>query len=257
MTTSRLTARLHPPLLQLNTMASSRLLPPPRLSTTRLRHVVPHSQLTPAFITSLAATPRTLCCSPSQPPPLRLIQTAGMALTFMSSTHRHGKPRWRHRCATFLSAMTSRPLLVQTVPTRCPVHYHHRQGWEAQRVGETSPLQDHQNLRSVPPQDFHLPLLSAHLRTPIVCLAQPPRRTETTVCLLVPGVRLYAATLLVLWIVHVSEKVCALPFVLMDAVDFAPFHNQLKLSLLISECYNTTKSQTLGALGLPSELHNT
>lgn len=129
MTTFHLTARLHPPLPRLNTphtMASShrtRLLCPPLPSMTRLHHAVPHSQLTAAFIIFLAATPRTLCCSPSQPPPLRLIQTARMPLTFMSSTRRHGSPQWRHRCATFLSVTTSRPHPVQTAPTKCPAQY--------------------------------------------------------------------------------------------------------------------------------------
>lgn len=142
MTTSRLTARLHPPLPQLNTlhtMASSHStqLKLPRLpSMTRLHHAVPHSPLTAAFITSLAATRRTPCCCLSRPPPLSLTQRAATPLTFMSSTRQYGSPQLRHTCATFLSVMTSRPHLVQTVPTRCHAHCLHQQGQEAQRVGE-------------------------------------------------------------------------------------------------------------------------
>lgn len=134
MTTSPLTARPHPPRPRLNThhtTASShntRPLPPPHPSMTRLRHVVPRSQLTAAFTTSPAATPRTQCCSQSQPPPLRPIRTAGTALSSMSSTRPHGRPQWRHRCATFPSVMTSPPHLVQTVPTRCLALPHCR--WE-------------------------------------------------------------------------------------------------------------------------------
>lgn len=139
MTTSRLTARLHPPPRNTpHTMASSRstrLLRPPRPSMTRPHHAVPHSQLTAAFIIFLAATPRTLCCSPSQPPLPQLIQTAGMPPSFTSSTRRHGSPQWRHRCGTFLSVMTSLPHPVQTVPTKCPAQYQ-RQALEAQKVGE-------------------------------------------------------------------------------------------------------------------------
>lgn len=134
MTTSPLTARPHPPPPQLNTphttasSHSTRRLPPPLPSTTRLHHTVPRSQLTAAFTTSLEATPRTLCCSQSQPLPLRPIQTAGMALSSMSSTHRHGSPQWSHRCVTFPSVMISHLHLAQTVPTRCPALCQCRQG---------------------------------------------------------------------------------------------------------------------------------
>lgn len=142
MTTSPLTARPHPPPPQLNTlrtMASShstRPLPPPRPSTTRLPHVVPRSRLTAASTTSPAATPRTLWCSQSQPPPRRPIRTAGMSPSSTSSTRHRGSPQWRHRCATFQSVTISHQHLAQTVPTRCPALCRHRQGWEAQRVGE-------------------------------------------------------------------------------------------------------------------------
>ena len=125
MTTSLHTARPHPPPPQLNTprttasSLSTRPLPPPHPSTTRLHHAVPRSQLTAAFTTSLAATPRTLCCSQSQPPPHPPIWTAGTALSSMSSTHHRGSPQWRHSCATFPSVMISHPHLEQTVPTRC------------------------------------------------------------------------------------------------------------------------------------------
>ena len=142
MTTSPLIARPHPPPPRPNTPRttasshSTRPLPLPRPSTTRLHHAVPRSQLTVAFTTSLAATPRTLCCSQSQPPPLRPIQTAWMAPSSTSSTHRRGSPQWRRRCVTFPSVTISHLLLAQTVPTRCPALCRRRQGWEAQRVGE-------------------------------------------------------------------------------------------------------------------------
>ncbi len=134
MTTSPLTARPHPPPPRRNTphttasSHSTRRLPPPLPSTTRLHHAVPRSQLTAAFTSSLAATPRTLCCSQSQPPPLWPTRTAGMALSSTSSTHRRGSPRWRRRCATFPSVTISHLRLAQTVPTRCPALCRRPQG---------------------------------------------------------------------------------------------------------------------------------
>lgn len=134
MTTCPLTARPHPPPPQLNTphttasFHSTQPLPRPLPSMTRLHHVVPPSQMTVAFTTYPAATPRTQCCFQGRPPPLRLIRTLGMALTSMSSTHRHGRPQLRRRCATFPSVMISHLHLAQTVPIRCPAHRRRQRG---------------------------------------------------------------------------------------------------------------------------------
>lgn len=212
MTTFHLTACLRPPLPWLSTrrtMVSSnstklQLLRPPFM--THPPHVAPRSQTRAASITSLAATRRTLCCFPSLPPHLRLIRTP---LTFTSSTRPPEWPRWRHRYAIFPLVMTSRPHLGQTLRTRFLAHCQHRQGWEAQRVREMYPLQGHLSLCSVPPQESHHPLLNAHLRTPILFLAQPRRQMEIIACQLMLGARLYAATLLALTTVHDSVKVCA------------------------------------------------
>lgn len=214
MTTSPLTAHLRPPPPRLNTprtTASSLSIQPPPLrlpSTTPLHHVVPHSPQTAAFTTSLAATPKTRCSSRNQPHRPRRPQTVGMVPSFTSLTRHRANTRWRRRCETFPSVTIFHPHLERTVPTRCLALCRHQLEWEAQReAGTWSPLPDHPSLRSARPLDLHPPLLSAHLRTAIVCLAQSQRQTVTTVCPLVLGIKPYAATLLELWTVHASAKV--------------------------------------------------
>lgn len=211
MITSPLIARPHLPPPQPNTLHttafshSTQPLPLPHPSMTRLHHAARRSRLTAAFTTSPAATPRTRCCSQSPPPHLRPIRTA-VTPSSMSLTRHRGRPQWSRRCATFPSVTISRPRQAPTAPTRCPERCHHQQ--ELQKLAMWYLLLDLPNLCSVPPQDSHPLLLSAHLQIPIVCPAQLQRRTGTTVCLRVLEIKLCAATPSALWTVHASAKVC-------------------------------------------------
>lgn len=133
MITSPLIARPHPPPPQPNTLHttasshSTQPLPLPHPSMTRLPHAARRSQLTAAFTTSPAATPRTRCCSRSPPPRLRPIRTAATPSS-MSLTHPRGRPQWSRRCATFPSVTISHPRLGRTALTRCPERCHPQRG---------------------------------------------------------------------------------------------------------------------------------
>lgn len=131
MITCPLIARPPPPPPQPNTLHttasshSTRPLPLPHPSMTRLRHAARRSPLTAAFTTSPAATPRTRCCSRSPPPHPQPIRTA-VTPSSMSLTRPRGSPQWSPRCATFPSVTISHTPLVQTAPTRCPERCHHQ-----------------------------------------------------------------------------------------------------------------------------------